>query len=121
MSELCFISILFGVFSFLCTALLFAACGEDKLSSDRDKIDTTNDYGVFYRVVYKASLEGDELTACGSMDYRNSRDQDPITISSDIAHVFKVDDNTVYLKDGEEGTEVEISGGVVATAILSAQ
>ena len=50
------------------------------LASDRDKIDTTNDYGVFYRVVYEASLEGDELIACGSMDYRNSREQDSITI-----------------------------------------
>ena len=50
------------------------------LAFDRDKIDTTNDYGVFYRVVYEASLEGDELIACGSMDYRNSREQDSITI-----------------------------------------
>jgi hypothetical protein len=50
------------------------------LASDRDKIDTTNDYGVFYRVVYEASLEGDELIACGSMYYRNSREQDSITI-----------------------------------------
>ncbi len=113
------------------------------LSSDRDKIDTTNDYGVLYRVVYDASLSGDELVACGSMDYRNFKDQDPITISSDVKHVFKVDDNTVYQKDGEQGTEtiskeefaeyltsrkdsgmyfdVEISGGVVKSALLSAQ
>ena len=112
-------------------------------ASDRDKIDTTNDYGVFYRVVYKATLEGDELTAYGSMDYRNFKDQDPITISSDVTHVFKVDDNTVYMKGGEEGTdtvskeefagyldsrkdsgmyfEVEISGGVVKTAQIYAQ
>ena len=117
--------------------------GSFLLSSDRDKIDTTNDYGFLYRVVYKASLEGNELRACGSMDYRNSKDQDPITISSDITHIFKVDDNTVYQKDGENGTEtvtkeefagfldsrkdsgmyfeVEISGGVVKTALLSAQ
>ena len=117
--------------------------GSFLLSSDRDKIDTTNDYGVFYRVVYKASLEGDELIACGSMDYRNSKDQDPITISSDVTHIFKVDDNTVYMKGGEEGTEtvtkeefagyldsrkdsgmyfeVEISGGVVKTAQMYAQ
>ena len=31
------------------------------LSSDRDKIGTTNDYGVFYRVVYEASLSDDAL------------------------------------------------------------
>ena len=28
------------------------------LSTERDKIDTTNEYGTFYRVVYEASLEG---------------------------------------------------------------
>ncbi len=117
--------------------------GSFLLSSDRDKIDTTNDYGVLYRVVYKATLEGDELTACGSMDYRNSKDQDPITISSDVTHVFKVDDNTVYLKGGEGGEEtvskeefagyldsrkdsgmyfeVELSGGTVKTAQIYAQ
>ncbi len=117
--------------------------GSFLLASDRDKIDTTNDYGVFYRVIYEASLEGDELTACGSMDYRNSRDQDPITISSDLRHVFKVDENTVYQKAGEQGTEtisreefaeyletrkdsgmyfeVQISGGVVTTVLLAAQ
>ena len=117
--------------------------GSFLLASDRDKIDTTNDYGVLYRVVYKATLEGDELTACGSMDYRNSKDQDPITISSDVTHVFKVDDNTVYLKGGEGGEEtvskeefagyldsrkdsgmyfeVEVSGGTVRTAQIYAQ
>ena len=31
------------------------------LSTERDKIDTTNEYGTFYRVVYEASLEGNEL------------------------------------------------------------
>ncbi len=117
--------------------------GSFLLASDRDMIDTTNDYGELYRVIYEASIEGDELIACGSMDYRNSKDQDPITISSDVKHVFKVDENTVYFKGGEEGTdsiskedfaelldvrkdsgmyfEVEISGGVVKTATLFAQ
>ena len=111
-------------------------------ASDRDKIDTTNDYGVLYRVVYKASIEGDELIACGSMDYRNFKDQDPVTISSDVTHIFKLDENTVYQKQGEGDLEtltkeefadylnsrkdsgmyfeVEISGGVVKTVqILS--
>ena len=41
------------------------------------------------------------------MDYRNSKDQDSITISSDVTHVFKVDDNTVYQKEGESGTETQ--------------
>ena len=116
--------------------------GSFLLASDRDKIDTTNDYGVLYRVVYKASIEGDELIACGSMDYRNFKDQDPITISSDVTHIFKLDENTVYQKQGEGDLEtltkeefadylgsrkdsgmyfeVEISGGVVKTVqILS--
>ena len=113
------------------------------LASDRELIDTTNDYGVFYRVVYEASLKDDELRACGSMDYRNFKEQDSITISSDLTHVFKVDDNTVYRKGTEAGDqtiskedfaelleirknsgmffEVEISGGVVKTAYLAAQ
>ena len=113
------------------------------IASDRELIDTTNDYGVFYRVVYEASLEDDELRACGSMDYRNFKDQDSITISSDLTHVFKVDDNTVYRKGTEVGDqtitkeefaelleirknsgmffEVEISNGVLKTAYLTAQ
>ena len=113
------------------------------LASDRELIDTTNDYGVFYRVVYEASLEDDELRACGSMDYRNFKDQDSITISSDLTHVFKVDDNTVYRKGTEVGDqtitkeefaelleirknsgmffEVEIRNGVLKTAYLTAQ
>ena len=113
------------------------------IASDRHLIDTTNDYGVFYRVVYEASLENDELRACGSMDYRNYKGQDSITISSDLTHVFKVDDNTVYMKGTETGDEtisreefaefldtrknsgmffeVEISDGVVKTAYLAAQ
>ena len=113
------------------------------LASDRDLIDTTNDYGVFYRIVYEASLEEDELRACGSMDYRNFKGQDSITISSDLTHIFKVDDHTEYRKGTEEGDktiskeefaellesrknsgmffEVEISGGVVKTAYLAAQ
>ena len=117
--------------------------GSFLLASDRDKIDTTNEYGVLYRVIYEASIEENELIACGSMDYRNFKDQDPITISSDVKHIFKVDDNTEYLKDGEEGTEtlskddfaglldsrkdsgmyfeVEISSGVVKTVRLAAQ
>jgi hypothetical protein len=113
------------------------------LASDRDLIDTTNDYGVFYRIIYEASLEDDELRACGSMDYRNFKDQDSITISSDLTHIFKVDDHTEYRKGTEVGDqiiskeefaellesrkdsgmffEVEISGGTVKTAYLAAQ
>ena len=113
------------------------------LASDRDLIDTTNDYGVFYRIIYEASLEDDELRACGSMDYRNFKDQDSITISSDLTHIFKVDDHTEYRKGTEVGDqiiskeefaellesrkdsgmffEVEISGGTVKTAYLTAQ
>ena len=113
------------------------------LASDRDLIDMTNDYGIFYRIIYEASLEDDELRACGSMDYRNFKGQDSITISSDLTHIFKVDDNTEYWKGTEVGDqiiskeefaellesrknsgmffEVEISGGVVKTAYLAAQ
>ena len=117
--------------------------GSFLLSSQKDKIDTTNDYGEFYRVIYKASIEGDKLIACGSMDYRNSKDQDPVSISSDVTHVFKTEANTVYLRGTEEGDEivskeefaeyldirkdsgmffgVEIKDGVVTMAELYAQ
>ncbi|MCR5487617.1 MAG: hypothetical protein K6F35_08815 [Lachnospiraceae bacterium] len=115
--------------------------GSFLLASDRDMIDTTNEYGVLYRVVYQASIEGDGLIACGSMDYRNFKDQDPLTISSDLTHIFKIDENTVFQKQGEAELEtiskeefagyldsrkdsgmyfeVEISGGVVKTALIS--
>ena len=114
----------------LCMAMLLPSCGQKEkkeeetapaeyetadgfmssflLASERDKIDTTNEYGVFYRVIYEASLEGDELIACGSMDYRNSMDQDSISISSDLKHIFKIDGSTVYQKGGEQG-DVEVS------------
>ena len=39
------------------------------------------------------------------MDYRNFKGQDSITISSDLTHVFKVDDNTVYMKGRLSGYE----------------
>ncbi len=115
--------------------------GSFLLSSDRDKIGTTDEFGVLYKVVYQASLDGDELTVCGSMDYRNSKDQDPITITDDQTHIFKVTDSTVYVMDGAESgknnvskeefaglldklkdsgvfLEVEVSDGVVATATI---
>ena len=44
------------------------------LSTERDKIDTTNEYGTFYRVVYEASLEG----------YRNSIRINQLNIKSTI-------------------------------------
>ena len=60
------------------------------LSAERDKIDTTNEYGTFYRVIYEASLEGDELLACVSMDYRNSMYQDSLYIYSYMTHIIKI-------------------------------
>ena len=117
--------------------------GSFLLSSEKDKIDTANDYGELYRVVYNATIEGDELIACGSMDYRNSKDQDPVTISSDVTHIFKSVADTVYLQGTEEGSEtvskedfaeyldsrkdsgmffgVEVKNGIVTTAELYAQ
>lgn len=115
--------------------------GSFLLSSDRDKIGTTDEFGVFYRVVYRASIDGDELTVCGSMDYRNFKDQDPITITDDQTHIFEVTDSTVYVMDGAESgknnvskeefaglldklkdsgvfLEVEVANGTVATATI---
>ena len=77
------------------------------------------------------------------MDYRNYKEQDPITISSDRKHIFAVNENTVYqMVGGDDGPEViskeefatnlkemidsglflevEVSNGVVTTASIIA-
>ncbi len=112
-------------------------------ASDRDKIGTQNEVGVFYDIVYQSLRSGDNLFIAGSMNYKNSKDQDPLFISDDLNHVFKLDENTVYLlSDGEAGTkeiseatfindlksfidsglylEIEVTDGVVTTASISA-
>lgn len=112
-------------------------------ASDRSKIGTQNEVGVFYDIVYNSLLSGDNLVIAGSMNYKNLRDQDPLFISDDLNHVFKVDDNTVYrLSDGDAGTkvisaatfmndlksfidtglylEIEVTDGVVTAASISA-
>ena len=116
--------------------------GAHMLASDRDKIGTTNDAGVFYDIVYQSTPWENELCIVGSMSYKNDREQDAISISDDLVHVFTVDDNTVYqLMGGENGAEVvsaedfanylkdlidtglyveiEVKDGVVATASIA--
>ena len=111
--------------------------------SDKDKIGTTNEAGVFYEIVYDASINGDELIASGAMDYRNFKEQDPITVSSNLKHIFVVNESTIYqMVGGEDGPEViskeefatnlkemidsglflevEVSNGVVTTASIIA-
>ena len=115
--------------------------GATMQASEKDKVGTQDDYGVFYKIVYDGHFDGDSLIISGSMDYRNFQGQDSITVSDDQAHVFTVDDNTVYqLVGGEVGPEIitkedfgnylkdvidsglfleiEISGGVVKTASM---
>ena len=75
-------------------------------SSDESKIGTTDEYGLLYTVVYKSQLSEDTLSLTGSMDYRNSREQDPISVSDDLMHVFTVNDSTVYqMIGGDAGPE----------------
>ncbi|MCR5403166.1 MAG: hypothetical protein K6E91_05005 [Butyrivibrio sp.] len=75
-------------------------------ASDKDKIDTTNEAGVLYKVVYDAAIDGDDLIIYGAMDYRNDKGQDSMTVSSDLKHIFKVTDETVYqMVGGEAGAE----------------
>lgn len=112
-------------------------------SSDENKIGTTDENGLLYKVVYRAVFVEDKLYLSGSMDYRNSKDQDAISVSDDLTHVFTVNLDTVYqMVGGEDGpetvtydefagylkdcsdsglyVEVEVSGGVVKTASISA-
>ena len=75
-------------------------------SSDESKIGATDEYGLLYTVVYKSQLSEDTLSLTGSMDYRNSREQDPISVSDDLMHVFTVNDSTVYqMIGGDAGPE----------------
>ena len=111
-------------------------------SSDESKIGTTDEYGLLYTVVYKSQLSEETLVLTGSMDYRNSREQDPISVSDDLMHVFTVNDSTVYqMIGGDAGpenvsltefagyledcsdsglyVEVEVKDGVAATVSIS--
>lgn len=112
-------------------------------SSDENKIGTTDENGMLYKIVYRSLLVDDALYLVGSMDYRNFKDQDAISVSDDLMHVFTVNDSTVYqMVGGENGpetvtmdefagylddcsdsglyVEVEVNGGVVKTAFISA-
>ena len=112
-------------------------------SSDKDKIGTTDEFGLMYTVVYKAILSEDTLNLVGSMNYKNVREQDPISVSDDLNHVFTVDGDTVYqMEGGEDGpekvsmdefagylkdlidsglyVEVEVKDGVVKVASIAA-
>ncbi len=112
-------------------------------SSDAGMIGTTDEYGLLYKVVYWSSLSDGTLSLAGSMDCRNVREQDPISVSDDLMHVFTVNDSTVYqMVGGDAGPEnvsmtdfagylndcsdsglyieVEVKDGVVTTAFISA-
>lgn len=74
--------------------------------SDRDKIGTQNDVGVFYDIVYQSMLNENDLYIVGSMSYKNSKDQDAMFISDDQAHIFTIDGNTEFeMRGGESGAE----------------
>lgn len=80
--------------------------GATILDTGRDLIGTTNDVGVLYSVVYKGEFTDDGFTLYGSMDIKNFREQDPISVSDEQAHVFHTDGSTVYqMIGGEDGPE----------------
>ena len=112
-------------------------------TSDKDKVGKTDEYGLLYKVVYKSSLNGDTLNLVGTMDYRNTREQDPISVSDDLSHVFTINDKTVFqMNGGDNGpenvsmdefagylktcsdsglyVEVEVKDGVAVTVSISA-
>ncbi|MCR5094193.1 MAG: hypothetical protein K6B72_09490 [Lachnospiraceae bacterium] len=112
-------------------------------SSEKDRIGTTDSAGVFYSVVYEVGLSGNELSVTGSMSYKNSAEQDPLFVSDDETHVFTLGGDTVYQLLGGSGgpeiitvdefykdlndyldtglyLEIEVNGGIVTSASLSA-
>ena len=110
-------------------------------AGDKDQIGTTDDNGLLNVIAYETSAEGDKLLIFGSMNYKNDRAQDPISVSDDEKHVFDVNDDTVFrlcggaadpevidrtdfalklqeLADSGLYLEIEVSGGVIVQADL---
>lgn len=76
-------------------------------ASDRNLIGTTNEYGIFYAIVYQAEASDGKIIISGSMDYRNDPAQDPMTVSDDLRHIFTMSDDITYeMRGGEDGAEV---------------
>ncbi|MBE5826663.1 MAG: hypothetical protein E7307_08505 [Butyrivibrio sp.] len=80
--------------------------GATLMESDKDKIGTTNEYGLLYTVIYKGEFQDDSFAVYGALSYKNDPAQDTISVSDDVKHVFKTDENTVYqMIGGEDGPE----------------
>ena len=111
-------------------------------ASDRDLIGKLDDDDMLYVIAYDTSAEGNKLLVFGSMNYKNVREQDPISVSDDEKHVFDVTDDTEFsLSGGVEDPrivtadefakqlqeqsdsglylELEVSGGVVVKAMIA--
>ncbi|MBQ6408789.1 MAG: hypothetical protein IJJ64_12220 [Butyrivibrio sp.] len=76
------------------------------MKADKDKIGTTNEYGLLYTVIYAGEFQDGSFSVDGALSYKNDPAQDTISVSDDVKHVFKTDENTVYqMIGGEDGPE----------------
>ena len=79
------------------------------LASDADKSGTTDADGTTYAIIYSAEATADEIVVYGAMNFRNSKDQDPIAITENTSHMFKVDSSTKYQMTGGEAGPDDVS------------
>ena len=76
------------------------------LASDKDKIGTTDENGLLYTVIYAGAFGDTFMNVSGSMSYKNSPDQDTVSVSDDVLHAFVIDENTQFqMLGGEDGPE----------------
>ena len=75
-------------------------------SSDKDKIGAVNENGVMYSIISNAEIIGDNLIIYGNFGYRNSQDQDIISVSDEGIYAFTIDESTAFqYLGGEDGAE----------------
>lgn len=76
-------------------------------ASGKDKIGAANEYGVLYTIIYQAQIIDNNLVIYGNFGYRNSQDQDVISVSDNGIYAFTIaDDTTFQMVGGEEGPEI---------------
>lgn len=76
-------------------------------SSGQDKIGAANEYGLLYTIIYKAEIIDNNLLIYGNFGYRNSMDQDIISVSDDGIYAFTITEDTIFqMAGGEDGPEI---------------
>ena len=81
-------------------------------SSRKDMAGVPDSTGYLSPIVYQCSFDGNELCVNGSVEYMKSWDdwyQGKSSISVDTAHVFIIDENTVYQSVGGEDPPMKMT------------